>query len=232
MIHYVNDAAMTNRPLVERAVSAMLSMAETAKATITGKGGARFERGAMTLLANPGGVVQWRDTTPRRSASVDFQGVYVERDGVDPRLSTLRAVQLLARTMETAYRDGVGIREMTDAKGLMRRPYAALRAAAGLAGLHHADLHLRHAWEILEPEAMIYCDGPGPYHLQHGIKEMLFRDVPQACCVMSHATGDVIRMEVAAASFEEEIADDAMGLMRWMSECGLTESELRLERQS
>ncbi len=230
MLHYVNDAFRENVPLVQRAISSMLSMAETAKATVTKLGGARFDRGPFTVIMNPGNPIQWRDTTPRKSASVDFQYTTPANAGADPRLNAMRTVQSLAATIDGAIANGIDFDRSYDPRGSLRRPYAALRAAAGLAGLHHADLQITHRWREAPHEAILHCDGPEPYRLREDVMNRLFEGIPEACCIISRTTGDSIRVGIAAASLAHEIDDDAMGLMRWLSECGLDEGELELVR--
>lgn len=232
MLHYVNGAFRENAPLIQRAITTMLSMAETAKATVTKRGGARFDRGAFTLIVNPDSPLQWRDTTPRRTASVDFQYAIPAREGTDPRLHAMRTIQSLSATIDGAIARGIDCRGADGPDGALRRPYVALRAAAGLAGLHHADMHISHRCGKIPPEAVLYCDGPSPYRLHDDVVDSLFEGVPEACRVICSTTGSAIHVGIAPASFEDEIEDDAMGLMRWLSECGLGHHELELRRES
>lgn len=230
MIHYVSPRFRQHSGLIERAASSMLSMAETARATPNAKGGVRFDRGCLTLVANPGGVVQWRDVTARKAAAVDFQGVYME-SGTDPRLAALRAMEWLRHEIDAASSSSLSTHDLVEDVSQLRRPYVALRAAAALKGLHHADLHVQHPWGLVEPQALIYCNGPGPYTLHPEVHALVFEGISEGCSIDAMTVGETLRVEISGASWVEEVNDGPMSILRFLSECGLTEGQLELRRE-
>lgn len=231
MIRYVTERFIQNRALVERAMGHMLSMSETAKATLTTKSGARYDRGAMTLIANPGGVVQWRDTTVRRSASVDFQGVYVESGDVDPRLAAMRAMQWLRTEMDQALASKLGPEHMAAPGGQLRRACAALRAATSIAGRTGSDLLVQHPWGMVDRQALAYSDTHGPMTFPPAVMDRLFQGVEEACIIDAIPMTSNLRVEITGAAWHHEANDGPIDTLRLVAECGLEQGELELMRQ-
>jgi hypothetical protein len=214
---------------IERAVSSVVSMTETAKYTRTADG-IRFDRGCLTLVMKHGGVTTLRDVTPRRPCTTTFQGVYLGTEG-DLRLRALDASAEIAALVRAGLANEHPGEGMIAPGSQLRRAYVALRAGAALAGLHHADVHLQHRWGRVPNQAMAYCNGPEPRTLSPETMTLVMEDVEEACSVDAHGMGEgVVRVEIAGACWTEEVDDGPVSILRLMGESGLTAEQLALVR--
>lgn len=218
-----------HRQQVERAVSSIVSMAETAKWKTTSDG-IRFDRGHLTLVMTRGGVTTLRDVTPRRPCTTTIQGVYLGSEG-DPRLKALDVAGEIAAILRAALANEHPGEVMIGPGSQLRRAYVALRAGAALAGLHHADIHLQHHWGRVPDQAMVYCNGPEPRTLSPETMAIVMEGVEEACSVDAHGMGEgVVHVEIAGACWTEEVDDGPVSILRLMGESCLTAEQLALVR--
>lgn len=223
------NGLLQRRVEVERALSIITSMVDTAKATVTRKG-VRFDRGSMSLNMERGGVITLRETKAGDPRMAYFQGVYLGEDR-DMRLIAIDAAEELRTTIASALRNEHPAEGLVSEGSQLRRAYAALRAAAGIAGLHHADIHLQHAWGRVPNQAMVYCNGPGPFTLRPDAIAIVTEGVEEACSVSAHGVDGSLRVTIDGACWTEEVDDGPVSVLRLVSECGLDQEQLVLVRQ-